>query len=473
MKKIHLEDFQNDSGEAFDSEFSEASAGLGSELDAAFLRGRKYRDNGYSLVEARGAVKLKSAAYRKEFVRGWKFSTRPASPNPPPPETEIKPPPIKFVPVTEKAGGAKLKIRRHFRREIKPRQKGSAWIVTVPKDLWFPGNVHWPQFKEKIEAIKFAKQLTAARSSGSAGFFALPPAVQSQLLAMIHKHGSEGLIEADRWLDQRKPQATVGFIQLANDCIHAKEKAGRLRDNTTAKMWISVNSFARFCTKAIHAITTADIVAWLDYKGGALDSRKSRLGIISGVLQFAVDNQTLPFNPADAIQRPKIQPKLAVILPVADIEKLVRAAEQHDPAFLGYLAPVVWGGLRDAEAKRLMAKHVGAEVINMRGDETKTGKRSFQITPVLRAWLAVKDVSPGSGNRNFRSRFAKIQTLAGVKVPHNALRKSCASYWYRLKGSREAAAICGHSEAMLDAHYKNADISLADAEAFEAMRPND
>jgi len=366
-----------------------------------------------------------------------------------------------------------VKIRHHRRFKIVPRQRRDrdGWYVKVPKDLWFPGNVRCPQFTDKAEADKFAKQLTAARNSGSAGFFALPPAVQSQLLSLILKHGSEDLIEADRWLDQRKPHATVGFIQLANDCIHAKEQAGRLRENTTAKMWISINSFATFCPKAVHAITTADIVAWLDYKGGSLDSRKSRLGIISGVLQFAVDNQTLPFNPADAIQRPKIQPKLATILPVDDLEKLLRTAEKHDAPFLGYLAPVIFGGLRDSESKRLTQEHIGKEVINMRGKETKTGKRAFEITDVLRAWLAVKGVSPGSGNLNFRNRFAKIQKLAGVKVPHNALRKSCASYWYRLKGSRAAAQICGHSEAMLDNHYKNANISLADAQKFEALRP--
>jgi integrase len=365
-----------------------------------------------------------------------------------------------------------MAFRKHYQRKIQPHKAKGFWRVRVPDDLWIQGNIRRPRFDTLADANKFAKQLTDARKSSGAAFFSLPMAVQSQLLGLVRKHGADGLIEADRWLDQRKPEATKGFSQTAADCIGAKDAAGRLRANTQAKMWVSINSFAAVCNKSIHAITAKDITGWLDSKGGSLESRKSRLGIISEVFGYAVKKGILPRNPADEIERPKIQPKQAVILTVDEIKRIVQTAENHDKPLLGYLAPVIWGGLRHSESLRMKPDNIGAEVINLHGEQTKTGKRSFQITPTLKAWLAVDGVKAGSGTVNNKKRMAKIEQLSGVTIPRNALRKTCASMWFRLKGSREAAAICGHSEAMLERNYKNANILLEDAVAFEALRPS-
>jgi integrase len=362
-----------------------------------------------------------------------------------------------------------MKIKRHFRRRVEPRKSAGRWYVRVPADLWFKGNgSHRPHFGTLAEATKFARQLDAARQSSGAAFFALPMPVQTQLLGLIAKHGADGLIEADRWLNERKPKSSIGFTQLAADCIHAKQQAGRLREVTSKKMWVSINSFSTFCSKPIHSIVTEDVVGWLDYKGGSMESRKSRLSIIAEIFGFAVKNKTLSANPCDPIERPKSQLKEAKILSVDAIEKIVQVAEKHDPAMLGYLAPVIWGGLRHTEAIRLRKENVGAEVINLYGEQTKTGKRSLEITPVLRAWMSVNGAAVGSWSKK---RWAKVVKLAGVTVPRNSLRKTCASMWLRLKGSRDAAKICGHSEAMLERNYKNANVTLADAERFASLRP--
>ena len=333
-----------------------------------------------------------------------------------------------------------MNIHRHYRRKIFPKQRGGKWCVRVPDDMWFNGRVRYPQFDDKAAADRFAKQLMDERQKGAQSFLALRPAVQSQILAMVFKHGENGLIEAARWLDGVSQQSKIGFIQLGEDCIASKEKAGRLRTNTAAKMRVSIKSFEAHCSKPIHSISSEMVIAWLDAKGGSLESRKSRLGIISEVFAYALKNQIVSRNPCASIERPKIQPKQAVILTVEQIEELVRTAERIDKPLLGYLAPVIWGGLRDAESKRLKPENVGAEVINLHGEQTKTGRRSFQITPVLKAWLAVKGVKAGSGTLNNRRRMAAIEKESGVTIPRNALRKTCASMWFRLKGSREAAA---------------------------------
>ena len=207
-----------------------------------------------------------------------------------------------------------MKIRRHYRRKILPRQRNGQWCVRVPDDLWFNGRIRYPQFDDKTAADKFAKQLTDERHKGAQSFYALRSAVQSQIIGIVFKHGEDGLIEAGRWLDSRSKQSSLGFLQVAEDCIASKEKAGRLRDNTAAKMRVSINSFYAHCSNPVHSITTENAVAWLDAKGGSLESRKSRLGIISEVFAYAVKNQILSRNPCAPIERPKIQPKQAVIL---------------------------------------------------------------------------------------------------------------------------------------------------------------
>ena len=229
---------------------------------------------------------------------------------------------------------------------------------------------------------------------------AQPVAHQSALRCHVEEMGFDGVLAACRAHRSVSEQSKVGFVQLAADCIRAKEQAGRLRPNTTKKMWVSINSFSTHCPRPVNSINTQDVVSWLDSKGGSLESRLSRLGIISEVFSFAVRNQTLPHNPCSSIERPKIQPKQAVILSYKQIAKIMRTALSHDRALISYLAPVVFGGLRHTESLRLKPENIGAEVINLYGEQTKTGKRSFEITPVLRAWMAVKGVKAGSGTVN-------------------------------------------------------------------------
>jgi len=357
-------------------------------------------------------------------------------------------------------------------RKLSRKGRADCWVVRVPIDLQMPHSPRTHFFPTEDDAHKYAADLTATRNSPClAWFMAQPVAHQSALRCHVEEMGFGGVLAACRAHRSVSEQSKVGFTQLAADCIRAKEAAGRLRENTTRKMWVSINSFSTACTKPIHAITTDDVVKWLDGKGGSLDSRLSRLGIVSEIFSYAVKNQTLPHNPCASIERPKIQPKQAVILTVKQIEKIVRTALKHDKPLLGYLAPVIWGGLRHTESLRMTPANIGAEVINLHGEQTKTGKRSFEITPTLKAWLAVKGVKAGSGTVNNKKRMAKIEQLAGVTIPRNALRKTCASMWFKLKGSREAARICGHSEAMLERNYKNADIPKADAERFASLRP--
>ena len=358
-------------------------------------------------------------------------------------------------------------------RKLSRKGRADCWVVRVPIDLQVdPKSPRTRYFQDESAANKFAEDLAMVRNSPClAWFMAQPAAQQNALRCHVEEMGFDGVLAACRAHRSVSEQSKVGFVQLAADCIRAKEQAGRLRPNTTKKMWVSINSFATACNKPIHAITTDDVVKWLDGKGGSLESRLSRLGIISEVFSFAVRNQTLPHNPCASIERPKIQPKAAVILSVRDIEKIVRTALKYDRKLIGYLAPVIWGGLRHTESLRMTPANIGKEVINLHGEQTKTGKRSFEITPVLRAWMAVKGVKAGSGTVNNKKRMARIEMLSGVSIPRNALRKTCASMWFKLKGSREAARICGHSEAMLERNYKNANIPKADAEKFAALRP--
>jgi len=68
--------------------------------------------------------------------------------------------------------------------------------------------------------------------------------------------------------------------------------------------------------------------------------------------------------------------------------------------------------------------------------------------------------------------MAKICEFARVKFIKNGLRKSCASYWVKMVGAKEASRILGNSESMLFNNYANTTIKIAEAKRFEGLMPD-
>ena len=144
------------------------------------------------------------------------------------------------------------------------------------------------------------------------------------------------------------------------------------------------------------------------------------------------------------------------------------------------------GGLRPDEAKRLTWQQVNLadKEIRLESTQTKTKKpRVVTIHPTLAQWLkryqgktffpvnwrkefdAVKEAAGFTGEKN------PDGTDAGIPFPHDVMRHTAVSYFFRDCGSYGLAAEqFGNSEAIIKKHYQGR-VSSADAKEFYSIKP--
>ena len=192
-------------------------------------------------------------------------------------------------------------------------------------------------------------------------------------------------------------------------------------------------------------------------------------------------------NPAREVKIDRGEIPPPEILTVDDCEKLLHAAEKHKTGLLvPYVAVCLIGGLRPDEAKRLTWQQVNLadKEIRLESTQTKTKKpRVVTIHPTLAQWLkryqgktffpvnwrkefdAVKEAAGFTGEKN------PDGTDAGIPFPHDVMRHTAVSYFFRDCGSYGLAAEqFGNSEAIIKKHYQGR-VSSADAKEFYSIKP--
>jgi len=168
-------------------------------------------------------------------------------------------------------------------------------------------------------------------------------------------------------------------------------------------------------------------------------------------------------------------------LTVGHTKKLFKAAADHYPDALAYLALQAFAGIRSSACARISV------------DEIKFKQRGILITAKnaknnqrqhvdghpdnLWGWLEyAREVAPegfSMSKRLWDRRRSQIAEKAKVKMPHNALRHSFCSYHVALDGDAgKTATLLTHrgNVSILYAHYKG-NASKVDAEKYFAVYP--
>jgi integrase len=354
-------------------------------------------------------------------------------------------------------------------RKIEPtqvRRNGKlVWSVYVPQDLLTPGTLKRRYFGEDNKAAdEYAKQLTESRKcvgGGSSEFMKLNGPEQAAVITGLHELGVDNLLKAIAHWRAMKPATTMSVQAAVDECVEAKRQSC-CRANYLATLRCSLDNFARANrNKSLHEVTTNDVKTWLNGNGWQPKTRLGYLKDVSTLFKYAIKNGIVTRNPADGVDRPRLDQKAIQLFNVEDCQKLLTAVKHTDPALIGYIAPILFGGLRPRESGRLTAANVRAGVIDLSGPQTKGRKRRVvKIDGLLRQWLAIPFVAPRQGpaveygSRNLAKRLRKVAKAAGVAWSHDVLRHTFCSYAMEKLGAREAAAMAGHSEQVLFAHYR-------------------
>lgn len=284
-------------------------------------------------------------------------------------------------------------------------------------------------------------------------------------LAIIKK----GVASINRHFEVGKTNLAVA--KSAEQCLAAKFAKGN-RKNSLDALRKSLRSLcAVIGDKSIQSVMAKDIEGWLaSHADWSPKTRLNNLKYASSLFAWLVRQNHLRRNPCEGVERPKVPFKAVSIRSVDQIEKLLVTCQKSDVALLGYIAPILFGGLRPTESMRCQPETFAKGMIDLGGESCKLNeRRCVKISEQLAAWLAVEGVQIGN-HKNLLARMAELSKLAEVPLPKNILRHCFCSYSLPIYGVDETARMANNSREKLNSHYL-ALVTIEDAKRFEALRP--
>lgn len=366
------------------------------------------------------------------------------------------------MPLKRKIEPVKTTVRGEFR-----------WRVIVPTDLrGRSGQRCFFYHEDELgQAAAKCRELMGVRGQAGTALYRLSQDERVMVLAALRRCDGDAnkLLSAvhgqpvSSTIPTRKP-----ILEVVNECLAAKRLAG-LRPRSISSLKSSLEKFAKLKdVDSISDVTPARIEAWLDKGGWAAATRKGYLTDVRTLFSFAVKRGYVATNPALGVQKPMLEDRPPGLFTVEEVGRLLKTCLKVDKGLLGYIAPILFGGLRPDESRLLSKKQVGKELIEVTPQSAKTRRRRFvPINDTLKAWL-VKGVEYGI--KNPKRRLARVRALAKVPWPHDVLRHTFCSYALPKHGASLTAQWAGHSEQVLYAHYRER-VKPKEVEKFWVLTP--
>ena len=188
---------------------------------------------------------------------------------------------------------------------------------------------------------------------------------------------------------------------------------------------------------AIGNISERALAEWILGLPWAAETKRSYRSHICSFFEFCTAQGWYKDFSAKRIPTIRTVEKEAVILPLADVKKLMKHAWAEYPMHCAYLALGLFGGLRTVQCVRLEYANISFEErgILLPAETEKTRKRHYidAYHPILWEWLNAINARCGRAAfgisaKEWQRRRAEIAAGAGVEIPQNGLRKSYASY---------------------------------------------
>lgn len=206
-------------------------------------------------------------------------------------------------------------------------------------------------------------------------------------------------------------------------------------------------------TRLLATLTAKELQAALAPAGTPATAAQGQLRTGKAFWRWSAERGWCDADSFKAVKLPKSTSEKGEIeiLATAEVEALLRTAEEHFPQAVASFALQLFAGIRVEEITRMEAKHITDDGIDLPASVTKKGRRRH-VTPskTLAAWLAK---FPFESCPNWRDTSAACRRLAGWNVsavilnervkagtmeelpkptlgrwPQNALRHSHASY---------------------------------------------
>ena len=288
---------------------------------------------------------------------------------------------------------------------------------------------------------------------------ALDTAIAQLVEAMTKLKGVSTLREAAELSRNHhtKSVASVPVQQAVAEFMEVKQTEGLshlyLRDLRTR-----LARFAEYFKCPVAAVTTPDLVRFLNQVGGGRRNRRNHLTTIGTLFNHCKMMGHLPDgHPGiSKIPKPRKDPREIAIASV-DVMRTLLGTTNTDVMMAVALGG--FSGLRSEEIKRLRWEHIMFDQghIEVMAQHAKTGvRRLVPLTDNLRAWLMPHRKREGKviGYVNLSNQFEKVAKKLKVQWKRNFLRHSFISYRVAVvKNLPQVAMEAGNSVNVIQRDY--------------------
>jgi integrase len=304
-------------------------------------------------------------------------------------------------------------------------------------------------------------------------------------------------------------QKTGTVAEMCTEYLAWKKAAGS-KVRTLRGDRYHIGKFAEtFGTLNAPELTPAKIDSWVQTFRFGSSQRCNMWRSAHALLNWARTQGWIGFDAMANLDKPKKPVGKNIVRNMNDFERLLRAAAGLDPLPplpLGFkpnfevvedyseLLPVLvlqgFAGMRTRELVRASREeevldwsdiNLGRGLIRVRHGVAKaTGRendeRWITMDDAVRAWLAPIAKTAGPVFSSYSARWFELryQLMArlGVKIGHNALRHSYATYSVSFRGTAETAKNMGDLESTARRNYMDMGIEPETGRAWFAMRPD-
>jgi integrase len=302
-----------------------------------------------------------------------------------------------------------------------------------------------------------------------------------QALEAFHSLGDNTTItEAVRFYlehGQLKNPRTVKDFHT--DYLHFREVTKRRRPRTIQEIRFRIGRFVNdFGSRLLHSIGKIELQAWMEKQGGSGINQHHYRAQLSAFFKRAVvcGHVSEKLNPARGLEVPDLEKTVPYVMPVKDVEKLLKYTANNEPAMIPYIALCLFAGIRPMECERLTWDRVNFDTKRIRIDAatSKTKQERYvDMSDNLLSWLLR---FPHSEEKMHYSRkaFQRIRSKCDVQWKSDCMRHSFGTYHVKLyENAGKTALQMGHrNTGILFDHYLNAKFTQQDAQQFFDLSPD-
>ena len=283
----------------------------------------------------------------------------------------------------------------------------------------------------------------------------------------------------DRWYEQHR---SISLGQLFDQFLETRTLDSKKHQQS---LRYTKERMARLHARKVSTLTKDEIEDAFWKLGPA--SFNAHIRRVRSVLSFGVKHGYLTKNPALLVEQIKRPRQSVKILPVQEVELMLRTAQANVPEVLPFLCVSLFTGARPEEISKLLWNDFNLEdkVLIIRPEIAKTNRhRRIDLSDNLISWLQTFKRQQGrrvmagwtratlsAARHKLWDLMRQAQPTLPKHAPHNALRHCYVSHYLVKHGSIDSLLLqSGHSRAVMFEHYLNI-VSKADAERYWNLRP--